>query len=107
MRPWCGTARVGLGAWRKSADVPGKKKARAANRWFLEPLGREDPETGTKKPAKWKKFICYDIESKDGYSQKAGFTRPFACGVYVPPGMGNESAPKRARKDKRVDPSGE
>lgn len=29
-----------------------------------------------------KKYLVLDIESKDGLSQDAGFTRPFMCGVY-------------------------
>lgn len=29
-----------------------------------------------------KKFLVFDIESKDDDSQRAGFTRPFMCGVY-------------------------
>lgn len=29
-----------------------------------------------------RKFLVLDVESKDGDSQKAGFTRPFMCGVY-------------------------
>lgn len=37
------------------------------------------PLTSTPKK---KKFLVVDIESKDGDSQKAGFTRPFMVGVY-------------------------
>jgi hypothetical protein len=29
-----------------------------------------------------RRFLVVDLESKDGFSQKAGFTRPFMCGVY-------------------------
>lgn len=45
------------------------------SRDFLEPL------TGS---IKKKKFAVVDIESKDGDSQKAGFTRPFLVGTYDP-----------------------
>jgi hypothetical protein len=37
------------------------------------------PLTG---PAKRRPFIVLDIESKDGSTQRAGFTRPFMVGVY-------------------------
>jgi hypothetical protein len=42
---------------------------------YLEPL------TGS---VKRKKFAVFDIESKDGDSQDAGFTRPFLVGTYDP-----------------------
>ena len=29
-----------------------------------------------------RRFLVLDLESKDGFSQKAGFTRPFMCGVF-------------------------
>lgn len=29
-----------------------------------------------------RQFLVLDLESKDGFSQTAGFTRPFMCGVY-------------------------
>ena len=31
---------------------------------------------------KQSKYLVLDIESKDGDSQEAGFTRPFMCGVF-------------------------
>lgn len=33
-------------------------------------------------PPKRKPFLVFDLESKDGPSQEAGFTRPFMCGTY-------------------------
>lgn len=50
-----------------------RRKSKAGD--YLEPI------TST---VKRKKFCCLDIESKDGNSQKAGFTRPFLVGVFDP-----------------------
>lgn len=36
-------------------------------------------------------FITLDIESKNGPSQKPGFTRPFLVGVYTPPSKNKQS----------------
>lgn len=35
-----------------------------------------------KGPPKRRRFLIFDIETKDGQSQRAGFTRPFLAGVY-------------------------
>lgn len=60
-----------------------RRKPSKAGRWFLEPIGKKDEE-GAKSPATMRKFCIFDIESKDGDSQKAGFTRPFMVGFYDP-----------------------
>lgn len=46
--------------------------------------GKPDPGlfTPLTSKVKRKKFLVVDIESKDGDSQRAGFTRPFLVGVY-------------------------
>lgn len=38
--------------------------------------------TPLKGPIKSKPFLVLDLESKDGDSDRAGFTRPFMCGIY-------------------------
>lgn len=81
-----------------------KKKKRQANRWFLEPIGRRDNETGARVPAKMKPFLVYDIESKDGDTQKGGFTRPFACGVFVPDSGSYESLHGEPYREFRNEP---
>lgn len=45
----------------------------------FDPGSKLTPLTG--KPRS-RKFLVVDLESKDGFSDKAGFTRPFMCGVY-------------------------
>lgn len=45
--------------------------------------GRENYLTPLTGPPKDKSFAVFDIESKEGDSQKAGFTRPFMVGFYA------------------------
>lgn len=80
-----------------------KGKPKFGNEAFLEPL----PE-GCKR----KKFGTIDLESKDGDTQRAGFTRPFFAGFYDPQRLDYESfrnephLAKRAWEDRHSDPGG-
>lgn len=70
----------------KKADREGdgtkKKQKKSPSQDFLEPITSK---------RKVQKFLVYDIESKAGNTQKAGFTRPFMVGMLVPDELGGVS----------------
>ena len=59
-----------------------KKKRPRPPSPYLEPIGRDSK--GNPTPAKEHRFAVLDIESKDGDTQKPGFTRPFLVGFFDP-----------------------
>lgn len=73
------------------------------SRDYLEPITSK---------IKTKKFCVYDIESKDGDTQKAGFTRPFLVGFFNPETCGYQEfrdephLKKRAWQTRHIEPGG-